>query len=124
MPNGVLFLGVCTHLDAELPSKPDVKVTYQRLEEDWDNVLQTNLRGAGMVIKAAVKRMIPAGRGGSIVNTASISGIERGVRMGDGIYAASKAGLIQLSKVTPPFQHMFLWPRCMLMARARVAHIK
>ena len=99
-------------MGAETPSKPDVKVTYLRMEEDWDAVLHTNLRGTGMVIKAAVKRMIPSGKGGSIINTASISGIERAVRVGDGIYAASKAGLIQLSKVTPPRQHMLLWPSC------------
>ena len=86
-----------------------MKVTYERSEEDWDNVLQTNLRGVGMVIEAAVKRMIPAGRGGSIVNTASIAGIERGVTMGGGIYAASKAGLIQLSKVMSTCQHVTIW---------------
>ena len=65
----------------------------------WDTVLSINLRGVGLVVKSAVKRMIPGGKKGSIINISSIAGIERGVNAGAGIYAASKAGLIQYTKV-------------------------
>ncbi len=64
--------------------------------DDWDSVLDTNLRGAWLVACAAARAMVAAGRGGAVVNIASILG-ER-VAAGVGPYAASKAGLIQLTR--------------------------
>jgi len=65
-------------------------------EEDWDHIMDTNLRGAWMVANAAAKAMVAAGKGGSIINIASISG----ERVSKGIlpYTVSKAGVIQLTK--------------------------
>jgi NAD(P)-dependent dehydrogenase (short-subunit alcohol dehydrogenase family) len=65
-------------------------------EEGWDAVLDTNLKGAFLVAQAVARRMQADGRGGSIVNIASILGL----RVGSGVaaYSASKAGLIQLTK--------------------------
>jgi NAD(P)-dependent dehydrogenase (short-subunit alcohol dehydrogenase family) len=65
-------------------------------EAQWDAVLDTNLKGAFLVAQAAGRRMRDAGTGGAIVNIASILG-ER-VTGGVAAYAASKAGLIQLTK--------------------------
>lgn len=65
--------------------------------EDYDQVLDTNLKGAWLVATEAARRLVDAGRGGSIVNIASILG-ER-VAGGVGPYAISKAGLIQATKV-------------------------
>jgi NAD(P)-dependent dehydrogenase (short-subunit alcohol dehydrogenase family) len=65
-------------------------------EADWDRVVDTNLRGAWLVAREAARRMAEAGDGGVIVNIASILGI--GVAGGVVAYAASKAGLIQLTK--------------------------
>jgi NAD(P)-dependent dehydrogenase (short-subunit alcohol dehydrogenase family) len=66
-------------------------------EEDWDAVLDTNLKGAFFVARAAAKAMRAAKRAGSIINIASILG-ER--QAGSVLpYAASKAGVIQLTKL-------------------------
>lgn len=65
-------------------------------EADWDSTLDVNLKGAFLVARAAAAAMIKAGRGGSIVNVASILGLR--VAGGVSAYAASKAGLIQLTK--------------------------
>jgi NAD(P)-dependent dehydrogenase (short-subunit alcohol dehydrogenase family) len=66
-------------------------------EPDWDAVLDTNLKGAWLVARAVARQMIGAGREGSIVNIASILGIR--VAQGVAAYAASKAGLVQLTRV-------------------------
>ena len=65
-------------------------------EEDWDTVLDTNLKGAWNFSRAAVRRMLRQEEGGSILNISSISGV---VGMaGQSNYSASKAGLIGLTK--------------------------
>lgn len=64
-------------------------------EADYDFVMDTNLKGCWAVGSAVARSMRDAGRGGSIINTASITGY----RTGPGIapYAASKAGVIHLT---------------------------
>jgi NAD(P)-dependent dehydrogenase (short-subunit alcohol dehydrogenase family) len=64
--------------------------------EDWDKVMDTNLKGAWTVALTAARRMAEAKTGGAIVNIASILGI--GVSKGVMPYAVSKAGLIQMTK--------------------------
>jgi 3-oxoacyl-[acyl-carrier protein] reductase len=64
-------------------------------DEDWDQVLDTNLRSAFLCTRAALRPMLRQ-RSGRIINVASISGI-RG-NAGQANYAASKAGLIGLTK--------------------------
>ncbi|MBE2254382.1 MAG: 3-oxoacyl-ACP reductase FabG [Myxococcus sp.] len=64
-------------------------------DDDWDKTLDTNLKGAFSLMRAASRPMMKA-RGGAIVNVSSIVG-----EMGNGgqaAYAASKAGLIGLTK--------------------------
>lgn len=65
-------------------------------EEDWDAVLDTNLKGAFLVSQAAVAPMIRAGFG-RIVNLCSIASF--GGQEGRAAYAASKAGLVALTQV-------------------------
>jgi len=65
-------------------------------ENDWDSVLDTNLKGAWLVGQESARRLKDSGKPGSIVNIASIIG-ER-VAGGVAPYAASKAGLIHLTK--------------------------
>jgi NAD(P)-dependent dehydrogenase (short-subunit alcohol dehydrogenase family) len=72
------------------------KPLLQQTEEDWDSVIGTNLRGGWLVATEAARRMVDAGKGGSIVNVASILG-ER-VAGGVAPYAVSKAGIIQATK--------------------------
>jgi len=63
--------------------------------EDWGTVLDVNLTGAFLVLKATVPHLRKRGAG-SIVNVTSINGM-RG-KFGQSNYAASKAGLIALTK--------------------------
>ena len=65
-------------------------------EEDWDAVLDTNLKGAWNFSRAAVRHMLKNESGGSVLNISSISGV---VGMaGQSNYSASKAGMIGLTK--------------------------
>ncbi|CAM5397696.1 3-oxoacyl-[acyl-carrier protein] reductase [Aquamicrobium terrae] len=65
-------------------------------EAEWDGVLDTNLKGTFLVAQAVARGMREAGRGGAIVNIASILGHR--VAGNVSAYAASKAGVIQLTK--------------------------
>lgn len=65
-------------------------------EEDWDAVIDTNLKGAWNFSRAAVRVMLRQEGGGSVLNISSISGL---VGMaGQSNYSASKAGMIGLTK--------------------------
>jgi 3-oxoacyl-[acyl-carrier protein] reductase len=64
-------------------------------DEDWDAVLETNLRSAFVAIRAAQRGMMKR-RWGRIINIASVVGLIG--NKGQANYAASKAGLIGLSK--------------------------
>jgi 3-oxoacyl-[acyl-carrier protein] reductase len=66
-------------------------------EEDWRDVLETNLFGAFWTTKAVTRPMLKA-RGGRIVNITSVSG--QAGQMGQANYSAAKAGLIGLTKAT------------------------
>ena len=66
-------------------------------EEDWDAVLNINLKGTFLCTKAAARPMMKQ-RGGAIVNVASIIGLIGNA--GQCNYAASKAGVIALTKST------------------------
>jgi 3-oxoacyl-[acyl-carrier protein] reductase len=66
-------------------------------EEDWDMVLDINLKGAFICTKFAAKQMMKQ-RYGRIVNIASVAG--RYGNQGQANYSASKAGLIGLTKTT------------------------
>ena len=71
------------------------KLIMMMSEEDWDAVIDTNLKGVFNVTKPAVSVMVRQRRG-SILNIASISGV---VGMaGQTNYSASKAGLIGFTK--------------------------
>ncbi len=65
-------------------------------EEDWDSVIDTNLKGAWNFSRAALRHMLKNEGGGSVLNISSISGV---VGMGgQSNYSASKAGMIGLTK--------------------------
>ena len=66
-------------------------------EDDWDAVLDINLKGAFICTKIASKQMIRQ-RGGKIINVASVAGVMG--NPGQANYSASKAGLIGLTKST------------------------
>lgn len=64
---------------------------------EWRQTLAVNLDGAFLTLRASLRAMEAAGKGGAIVATASVSGIK--AEPGTAAYAASKAGLIQLVRV-------------------------
>ena len=64
-------------------------------DEDYDLVLDTNLKSAFVAIRSAA-RLIMRSKGGRIVNISSVSGVAGNA--GQANYSASKAGLIGLSK--------------------------
>jgi 3-oxoacyl-[acyl-carrier protein] reductase len=70
-------------------------ILFRLKDEDWDAVIDANLRGAFIAIRAASRGMIKR-RWGRIVNMASVVGIVG--NKGQANYSASKAGLIGLTK--------------------------
>lgn len=71
---------------------PAVQVT----EDEWQTIMDTDLRGAFFVAQQVGKQMIAQGHG-SIVNISSVGG-QTALRTGV-VYAAAKAGIIQMTKV-------------------------
>ena len=65
-------------------------------EEEWRRVVGTNLDAVFFWAQEAARRMLAAGKGGAIVNIASVLGF--GVSKGTAAYAVAKAGVIQLTK--------------------------
>jgi NAD(P)-dependent dehydrogenase (short-subunit alcohol dehydrogenase family) len=65
-------------------------------EADWDRVIDTNLKGMFLMSQAVARAMKARGKGGSIINIASILGL----RQAGGVlpYAVSKSGAIQMTK--------------------------
>ncbi|MHB1861695.1 MAG: 3-oxoacyl-[acyl-carrier-protein] reductase [Gemmatimonadaceae bacterium] len=70
-------------------------VLFRLKDEDWDAVLNANLRGAFAAVRAAARGMMKR-RWGRIINIASVVGLVG--NKGQANYAASKAGLIGLTK--------------------------
>ena len=64
-------------------------------DEDFDTVIDTNLKSAFVAIRTAARPMMRS-KGGRIINISSVSGVAGNA--GQANYAASKAGLIGLSK--------------------------
>ncbi|HSB82520.1 MAG TPA: glucose 1-dehydrogenase [Candidatus Methylomirabilis sp.] len=73
------------------------KPLFEHDENDWDRVMDTNLKGAWLVAHEVARRMVAQAQGGAIINIASILGLR--VVGGVPVYSASKAGLIHLTKV-------------------------
>lgn len=74
---------------------------YKRVEhvtlEEWDSVVDVNLRGTYFCSVEVAKRWFEAGRGGAIINISSMAGqlaLDR-----QGVYGATKAGMDQLTRV-------------------------
>lgn len=71
---------------------------FDATPELWTEVLRVNLIGPWLMVKHAGKAMADAGKGGSIICTASVAGIRSGA--GGPAYSASKAGVINLAAVS------------------------
>ena len=65
-------------------------------DDEWNSVLETNLRGCFLCCQAVGREMVRRG-GGSVINITSIRAARAGIARG--AYAASKAGITQLTRV-------------------------
>jgi NAD(P)-dependent dehydrogenase (short-subunit alcohol dehydrogenase family) len=72
------------------------KPALDQTEEDWDLVVDTNLKGAWLVATEVGRRMRAASIAGTIINVASILGLRQGGQVSP--YAIAKAGLVQMTK--------------------------
>jgi len=68
----------------------------EQTEDEWDQTIDINLKGTWMCLKYELQQMLKQGRGGVIVNNASISGFIGSY--GSATYAASKHGVLGLTK--------------------------
>jgi 2-deoxy-D-gluconate 3-dehydrogenase len=66
-------------------------------EADWDAVLDVNLKSVFFLSQAVARRMLADGRGGKIVNVASLLSFQGGLRIAS--YTASKSGLAGLTRL-------------------------
>jgi len=66
-------------------------------EADWDAVMDVNLKVLFFLTQAVVRRMIAEGRGGKIINIASMLSFQGGIRVPS--YTASKSGVAGLTKL-------------------------
>lgn len=74
----------------------DAKPALEISADDWDRVVDTNLRGVFLVAQSGARRMKDSGAGGSIVNVASITAHRVAGNLAS--YAASKAGVVRLTE--------------------------
>ena len=65
-------------------------------EEDWDSVIDINLKGLWFCLKYEIQQMLKQGSGGAIVNMASVAGLMGSA--GAATYCASKHGVMGLTK--------------------------
>ncbi|HEU4627072.1 MAG TPA: 2-dehydro-3-deoxy-D-gluconate 5-dehydrogenase KduD [Steroidobacteraceae bacterium] len=66
-------------------------------EADWDAVIDVNLKSVFFLCQAAAREMIARGRGGKIINIASMLSFQGGIRVAS--YTASKSGVAGLTKL-------------------------
>ena len=85
-------LDVVVNNAAVYPNTPVIDMD----EDEWDRVMDTNLKGAFLLTRAAGRQMVKQGRGGAMCLIAS--GAYRSARRGAAHYCASKAGLVLLAQ--------------------------
>jgi 2-dehydro-3-deoxy-D-gluconate 5-dehydrogenase len=66
-------------------------------EADWDAVMDVNLKAVFFLAQAVARRMVGDGRGGKIINVASLLSFQGGIRIAS--YTASKSGLAGLTRL-------------------------
>ncbi|MBS27327.1 MAG: 2-deoxy-D-gluconate 3-dehydrogenase [Alphaproteobacteria bacterium] len=76
---------------------PPKSLTLDMGEEEWDRVVGTNLKGAWLVAREVGRHMVKHGKGGRIINIASVLGWKT-VAKGIQSYGVSKAGLVSMTE--------------------------
>jgi len=72
------------------------KPITEQTEEEWDRIIDINLKGMWLSLKFEIQQMLKQGGGGAIVNMSSVAGLLGFA--GAGIYIASKHGVLGLTK--------------------------
>ncbi|CAK9188530.1 unnamed protein product [Ilex paraguariensis] len=89
------------HIDALVNNagvRGNIKSSLDLSENEWKNVITTNLTGAWLVSKYVCVRMRNTGREGSIINISSVSGLNRAQLRGSVAYSSSKAAMDSMTK--------------------------
>ena len=73
-----------------------IRPIFEISESDWDATLDVNLKGAWLCCQAVAEAMVEAGTGGRLINIGSI--LAQTPARGEPHYAASKAGILMLTK--------------------------
>ncbi|XP_017224403.1 uncharacterized protein LOC108200678 [Daucus carota subsp. sativus] len=68
-------------------------------EEEWNNVVRTNMTGSWLVSKYVGLRMVEAGQEGCIINISSVAGLNRTFARSTLAYSSSKSGLNSVTQV-------------------------
>ena len=76
---------------------PPRALTLEMEEEEWDRVVGTNLKGAWLVAREIGRHMVAHGRGGRIINIASVLGWKTVAKRIQS-YGVSKAGLVSMTE--------------------------
>jgi NAD(P)-dependent dehydrogenase (short-subunit alcohol dehydrogenase family) len=84
----------CAHNNAGIEGAIVSLVEYP--EEDWDRIIDVNLKGVFLGMKYEIAQMLEQGSGGAIVNTASVAGLVGGAGLSG--YVSSKFGVVGLTK--------------------------
>lgn len=66
-------------------------------EDDWDSVMNVNLKSVFFLSQAAARHMVDTGKGGKIINIASMLSFQGGIRVAS--YTASKSGVAGLTRL-------------------------
>jgi 2-deoxy-D-gluconate 3-dehydrogenase len=66
-------------------------------EQDWDDVIQVNQKSLFFLSQAVARHMVKQGRGGKIVNVASVLSFQGGIRVAS--YTASKGAVMGLTRI-------------------------
>jgi NAD(P)-dependent dehydrogenase (short-subunit alcohol dehydrogenase family) len=96
------------------PNSPVLDITT----EEWDRVIETNLRGVFLTCQAVARRMVAEGMPGKLITISS--GAYNSGRKGAAHYCASKAGVVMFTKVLA----MELGPHRINVNRARDGHAR
>lgn len=75
---------------------PESKPLVEMDEDEFDTVISIDLKGVALCMKYEIKQMLNQGNGGSVVNTASVSGVRP--QPNNPAYIAAKHGVIGLTK--------------------------
>ena len=86
------------------PGKNSATPFFEITEEEWDSIMDVNLKGVMIACQVFGKRMINQGKGGSIINISSVAGLKGAPNLAG--YCATKGGVRLFTKSALPHLHV------------------